>query len=214
HEKLRVISHGLNLVSFENDNIETFEQYTLLNIGTLIRKKGVFQLVAIFNKLVEQFPQARLIFIGNDSPDVQSGNPSTWKMLQEQFTEAAKERTTYLGKIPYEHVQEHIKNAHVCVFPSLAETLGMVTIESMALGKSVVNTNLGWAQDLIVHGVDGYMYHPDDIDAYVETITTLFKDLEEVKRIAQNAQKSSRGKFDIKLLAQQNVDYYQSLLDS
>ena len=27
----------------------------------------------------------------------------------------------------------HIKDAHVCVFPSFAETLGMVTIESMAL---------------------------------------------------------------------------------
>jgi glycosyltransferase involved in cell wall biosynthesis len=32
-------------------------------------------------------------------------------------------------------------------FPSYAETLGMVTIESMALQKPVVNTNIGWAQN-------------------------------------------------------------------
>jgi glycosyltransferase involved in cell wall biosynthesis len=34
-------------------------------------------------------------------------------------------------------------------FPSYAETLGMVTIESMALQKPVVNTNIDGAKELM-----------------------------------------------------------------
>jgi glycosyltransferase involved in cell wall biosynthesis len=43
-----------------------------------------------------------------------------------------------------------MKQAQVCIFPSFAETLGMVTIESMALQKPVVNTSIGWAPELII----------------------------------------------------------------
>jgi hypothetical protein len=42
-------------------------------------------------------------------------------------------------------VQEYLK-AQLYVFPTFAETLGMVTIESMAMKKPVVNSSLGWAK--------------------------------------------------------------------
>ena len=50
-EKLSVIHYGLELDKFVNSNPESFEYGRLLNVGTLIRKKGVFQLIEIFNKL-------------------------------------------------------------------------------------------------------------------------------------------------------------------
>jgi glycosyltransferase involved in cell wall biosynthesis len=53
-----------------------------------------------------------------------------------------------------------MKQAQVCIFPSFAETLGMVTIESMALQKPVVNTSIGWAPELIIDG-SGFL-HPQN----------------------------------------------------
>lgn len=211
--KLKVIHYGLELAQFNNDNPDDFFSKRLLNIGTLIRKKGVFQLVEMFNKIIVNHPDATLYFIGADSNDVKTGKDSTWELMQELMSPASKKAITYLGKIPYSQVKNEIEKAHVCVFPSLAETLGMVTIESMALQKAVVNTSIGWAQDLIEHGKDGFMHHPDDIEAYVDTISKLFDDEVLVNNISQAARKSVENKFDISKLVHKNLDTYKLLCE-
>ena len=210
-EKLSIIPYGIALGNFENDQPETFETYRVLNIGTLIRKKGVFQLIEMFNRLIEIEPKSTLVFIGADSGDIQTGSNSTWELMQNQMTEKAASRITYLGKIPYELVQEQIKRAHVCVFPSFAETLGMVTIESMALQKAVVNTSIGWAKDLIDHGVDGFMHHPNDVDAYVETIKKLFENKQLVRSIGKAGRMKTAEKFDIYKTVHQNLEFYKRI---
>ena len=210
-DKLKIIHYGLELEKFNNTHPEEYEKYRLLNIGTVISKKGVFQLIEVFNKLVEIEPNSTLIFIGADSGDVQTGSTSTWELMKDKMTAKAAARISYLGKIPYHEVQGQIKKAHVCVFPSLAETLGMVTIESMALKKAVVNTDIGWAQDLIDHGVNGFMHHPDNYDAYVQTIKTLFDDQELVQRIGEAGRVKTEEQFDINKTVHQNIAYYKSI---
>ncbi|WP_405369554.1 glycosyltransferase family 4 protein [Nonlabens sp. Asnod2-A12] len=210
-DKLKIIHYGLELEKFNNTHPSEYEKYRVLNIGTLIRKKGVFQLIETFNKLVKIEPESTLVFIGADSGDVQTGSTSTWELMKEKMTTNAAARISYLGKIPYNEVQGQIKKAHVCVFPSLAETLGMVTIESMALKKAVVNTDIGWAQDLIDHGVNGFMHHPDDSDAYVHTIKTLFDDQELVQRIGEAGRVKTEEQFDINKTVHQNIAYYKSI---
>jgi glycosyltransferase involved in cell wall biosynthesis len=211
-ERLKVIPYGLQLEHFKNESPEHYTPYTLLNIGTLIRKKGVFQLIEMFNRLVELEPQSSLIFIGTDSGDVSTGARSTWELMQAKMTTKAAARISYLSKIPYHDVQAQIKKAHVCVFPSLAETLGMVTIESMALGKAVVNTDIGWAQDLIDHGINGFMHHPDDFEAYVSTIMVLFNDEKLVKKIGQAGRLKAEVKFNMHKIVHENLKYYKSIL--
>lgn len=213
-DKLKIIHYGLELEKFNNTHPSEYDKYRLLNIGTLIRKKGVFQLIEVFNKLVEIEPKSTLVFIGADSGDVQTGSTSTWELMKDKMTANAAARISYLGKIPYDEVQGQIKQAHVCVFPSLAETLGMVTIESMALQKAVVNTDIGWAQDLIDHGVNGFMHHPDDSDAYVHTIKTLFDDQELVERIREAGRVKTEERFDINKTVHQNIAYYKSICSS
>ncbi len=210
-DKLKIIHYGLELEKFNNADPGTYEKYRILNIGTLIRKKGVFQLIEVFNKLVEIEPKSTLVFIGADSGDVQTGSISTWELMKDKMTVKAAARISYLGKIPYEEVQGQIKKAHVCVFPSLAETLGMVTIESMALKKAVVNTDIGWARDLIDHGVNGFMHHPDDFNAYVHTIKNLFDDQELVEKIGEAGRVKTEEQFDINKTVHQNIAYYKSI---
>ncbi|MBF4986147.1 glycosyltransferase, partial [Nonlabens mediterrranea] len=77
--------------------------------------------------------------------------------------------------------------------------------------KAVVNTNIGWAQDLIDHGVDGFMHHPEDIDAYVATINELFENEELVHAIGQAGRQKTELKFDIHNIVNQNIEYYKSI---
>lgn len=210
--KIKTIHYGLQIENFENEFSEKFNESTILYIGTIIRKKGVLELAQIFNKVVETNPEAQLILIGNDSPDLKTGSNSTYKLVEELFSDNAKKQANYLGKVPYDEVMEHIKSAHVCTFPSFAETLGMVTIESMALQKPVINTGIGWAQELIDDGINGYLVHPSDISLYAKKISTLLNDKELCLRIGKEARKKIESTFDINKIAEINIEYYKSII--
>ena len=209
---IKTIHYGLDLDRFVNTHPEQFQPKTLLYIGTIIRKKGVLELAKIFNLIIEQEPEAQLILIGGDSNDIQTGSTSTFQLMQNIFSDQAKLKVNYLGKLPYSEVQTHIKNAHVCTFPSFAETLGMVTIESMALQKPVVNTSIGWAQELIDDEVNGYLIYPKDTVAYANKVITLFEDKALCLKLGQAARKKVELTFDIQKQVKKNIDYYQNLL--
>ena len=156
---IQIIPSGLSLEQFNNATPTAFQKGMLLYIGTIIRKKGVLELPLIFEKVLEECPEAELIIIGSDSYDLKTNSESTWLLLQNALNGKLISRVKYLGKVPYQQVQEYIKKANVCVFPTFAETQGMVTIESMAMNKSVVNSNIGWAQEVIEDNVNGFSNH-------------------------------------------------------
>ena len=210
--KIKTIHYGLQLERFENNTPTQYKAFNILYIGTIIRKKGVFELAQIFNKVVEENPEATLTLIGGDSGDIKTGSVSTYQLIEELFTTEALKNVSYLGKIPYAEVQNHIKNTHVCTFPSFAETLGMVTIESMALQKPVVNTSIGWAQELLVDGKSGFLVHPTQIETYANRILQIFNDTELSKEIGKEARIQVETKFDILKNANINIDYYKSLI--
>ena len=209
---IQTIHYGVALDQFQNKNPEIFEKGLILYIGTIIRKKGVFELPEILKKVSIQHPKAQLILIGGDSTDIQTGSSSTWRLLEQEFDTADLAKVTFLGKIPYQQVQEYIKKAHLCVFPSFAETLGMVTIESMALQKPVVNTAIGWAQELIVDGESGFLVHPQDHSLYANKIIALLKDPNLCLTMGKNARKRVEDVFDIEKIAQKNIVFYQSVI--
>lgn len=213
NKKIQTIHYGLDLTQFENSAPEKYQKGLLLYIGTIIRKKGVLELPAIFKLVIEQNPDAQLVLIGGDSYDIVTQSSSTWALLQKELDENTRNKVTYLGKIPYQEVQQYIKKAHVCVFPTFAETLGMVTIESMALQKPVVNSNIGWAQELIIDGESGFLVHPKDHSAYANKIIDLLKVASLCLTIGEKARKRVEQLFDIGKIVEQNIIFYQSLID-
>lgn len=211
--KIKTIPNGLQLEHFTNESPEQFEANTILYIGTIIRKKGVLELASIFNKVIETNPEAQLILIGADAPDIKTGNTSTYTLMEDLFSKEAKASVSYLGKISYSEVKTQIEKAHVCAFPSFAETLGMVTIESMALQKPVVNTGIGWAQELIDDGVNGYLVHPSNIDLYAKKIVTLLDDSKLCAIIGKAARLKVESTFDIEKQANKNIEYYKQIIE-
>lgn len=210
--KVTVIHYGLELEKFKNPNPEKFDKGMILYMGTLIRKKGVLELPAIFRKVREQYPDAKLILIGGDSPDIQTGDNSTWKLMKNEINEEDINHISYLGKMPYHNIQEYVQKAQVCVFPTFAETLGMVTIESMAMQKPVVNSNIGWAQELLVDNDSGFLVHPSDHQQYADKIVELLKSEQLCSFIGENAHKRVESIFDIQKIVKENIAFYESII--
>lgn len=209
NKTIQTIHNGIELQQFHNPNPEVYEEGLLLYIGTIIRKKGVFELPVILKKVREVCPNAHLVLIGNDSSDISTQSASTWELLKEGFE---GQNVSYLGKIPYHQVQEHIKRANVCVFPTFAETQGMVTIESMALHKAIVNSNIGWSQELIVDGESGFLVNPTDHQKFADRIIELLQNNDTLIQMGMNARKRVEDTFEIDAIAHQNISFYKSIL--
>jgi len=213
NKTIKTIHYGLELDKFENSDPGIYKKGLILYIGTIIRKKGVFELPEIFNLVIKQHPEARLVLIGGDSYDIATQSESTWQLLKQQFQEKDRKQVSYLCKIPYEEVQDYIKNANICVFPTFAETLGMVTIESMAMQKPVVNSNIGWAKELIIDGKSGFLVHPKNHVEYVDKINLILGDNQLAKQIGENARQRVETFFDIEKIVDENIHFYKSLIE-
>jgi len=53
------------------------------------------------------------------------------------------------------------------------ETFSLAALESMALGKPLVMTDIGGASEQVLHGQNGFLYPPGDIDALALHLTSL-----------------------------------------
>jgi glycosyltransferase involved in cell wall biosynthesis len=211
---IKTIHYGLSLKQFDNSAPSIYEKGLILYIGTIIRKKGVLELPAIYEKVLLKCPDAKLVIIGSDSYDIKTKTKSTWLLLQNAFNGALYSKVKYLGKVPYQQVQDYIRRANVCVFPTFAETLGMVTIESMAMQKPVVNSNIGWSEELIKDGESGFLVHPTAHELYAQKVIDLIQSETLCERVGLAARKKVEEDFDIEKVVQQNIDFYHSLINT
>jgi len=212
-KEIKTIHNGIELNDFTNFMPEVFEKGLILYLGTLIRKKGILELPEIFNKVRKDFPDAKLVLIGSDAFDIKTNNNSTWQLMQKLFINDDIKNAAYIGTVSYNEVQNYIRKANVCVFPTFAETLGMVTIESMAMQKAVVNSNIGWSQELIVDGESGYLVHPANHDLYAAKIIQLLQNDSLCLQIGKQARIRVEDKFDMNRLVKENIEFYQKIMN-
>ncbi|AWG25394.1 glycosyltransferase family 4 protein [Flavobacterium kingsejongi] len=208
-----VIPNGIDARLFHKRNIQSSDTLAILYFGSLIRKKGLLELPAIFNQVIVQFPNATLKLIGKDVPDIISGNPSTWAMMQPLFSKEALKQVTYLGGVEYSEIKSHIEDAAVCVFPSFAEAFPVSWLEAMAMKKAIVASNIGWATEMITDGQTGFLVHPTDHHDFAAKIVRLLEEPELRFQFGESARKKIEEDFDNIVIARKSILLYESILN-
>jgi glycosyltransferase involved in cell wall biosynthesis len=184
NKNFTIIPNSIDVDLFNgNLNENSIDNTTILYFGSLIRKKGLLELPLIFNEVVSSNSEAKLLIIGKDVTDVVSGNSSTWEMMQKLFTEEALRKVTYLRSVPYQEIKNQIEQANVCVFPSFAEALPVSWLEALAMEKAVVASNIGWANEIIEEGKEGFLVHPKGHKHFAQRILEVLEDTDLQKQL-------------------------------
>jgi glycosyltransferase involved in cell wall biosynthesis len=94
------------------------------------------------------------------------------------------------------------------------EAFGRVIIESQAMEKIVIATNIGGAAETIIDEVTGYHVSPNDPEELAEKIAFVLDNLNssELDRIRKNARKSSSQSFSLETMQKKTMDVYRELL--
>lgn len=210
-KKFTIIPNSIDISLFSHNGTENNND-VILYFGSLIRKKGLLELPFIFNEVINKYPKAKLVLVGKDVSDIISGNSSTWQMMQELFTIEALKNISYLGAVPYQDIKKQINGARVCVFPTFAEALPVSWIEAMAMQKPIVSSNIGWATEVMDDGINGFLVHPTDHLEYANRIIQLLENVQLQKEFGIAARKKVTEKFSIKVVAQESLSFYNSLI--
>ncbi len=114
-------------------------------------------------RLREKGIPAKALFIGDGSE-----RAAIERMIQ-QLGLAAHVRITGTQQ----DVRPYIVCCDVMTLVSRTETFSLAALESMALAKPMVMSDIGGASEQVIHGQNGLLFEPGDIDALTQHLTTL-----------------------------------------
>lgn len=206
---IKVIPNSIDVKLFVPQH-EQVERNTILYFGSIIRKKGILELAAIFNRIIEQLPEAQLKLAGRDVIDIKTGK-STRALFQQKLTPAAAKKIKWMGVLPYEVVLQEIAKAQVVVLPSFAEALPMTWIEAMSMEKAMVTSNIGWAKEVMIDGKTGFTVDPNDHITYATKVLLLLKDQGLSTQLGKAARERVLEKFSTAVVVNQNIAFYKKI---
>jgi glycosyltransferase involved in cell wall biosynthesis len=132
-DKIIITGNGIEREAIDciKENTKEFEACFC---GRLVKKKGVYDLLDVWEKVIEYFPQARLIIIGH--------GPEYYKLLKIIRDKALEKNIILTGFISDEKKFSIIKSSKIFVSASYEEGWGIAVSEGMACGLAVVCYNL------------------------------------------------------------------------
>lgn len=139
----------------------------VLFMGRVGDRKGIFDLLQAWPRVLAAAPSARLVVAGDGELDRLKTN------IDRLGIRASVE---VLGWIGGNDRMRAYRDAHVFCLPSYAEGLPMGVLEAMGAGLPVVSTAINGTPDAVVDGLTGILHTPGDIDALAEALVTLLTD--------------------------------------
>ena len=93
----------------------------------------------------------------------------------------------FLGPLQETELVELLGASHLFCMPYAYEGFGIAILEAMAFGLPAIGCHNGAAGETIRHGENGYLLAPDDLDGLGPLLAGLYKDRENLQRLAFGA---------------------------
>jgi len=100
----------------------------------------------------------------------------------------------------------------VIVVPSVNETFSLTIVESFLLKKVVIASNVGGIPELVIDGQTGFLFPVKDSSTLAEKILYVYNNKKEAQVIAMNGYEYFKKHFTSKIMAENTITYYHTIL--
>jgi glycosyltransferase involved in cell wall biosynthesis len=180
----------------------------LFFLGRLTWVKGIRNLIQAMPSILNEYPKTKLVILGRGEEQ---------KDIDETARRLGIENNVIccFDFVPEEERILHYVAADICVFPSVYEPFGIVSLEAMAMAKPVIvgaHGVVGFREQVINSGPEQNGIHvngenPSDIAWGVKEA---LKDPEKAKIWGKNGRKRVLRYFTWKQVAEQTIQIYQT----
>ncbi|PIU84517.1 MAG: hypothetical protein COS67_12865, partial [Deltaproteobacteria bacterium CG06_land_8_20_14_3_00_44_19] len=171
-------------------------------IGRLVWQKGFEYLIEAVPDVVEEYPEARFLIVG-EGPLRKS-----LEALSEEFR--IRDKVIFTGF--RSDIKEILSAIDILVIPSLLEGFPMITLEAMAMAKPIIATNIDGITEQITDGINGILTPPKDSSAIAQAIITLINNRGKAKAMGLAARKKVEQEFSVDKMVAETEKVYLSLL--
>jgi len=187
---MQVIYNGIDTELFcPSSRVRQENQpFRLLYVGSWMKRKGVDLLAPIMHELGNGF---ELHYTGG--------------VASEKDKLSMPSNMHDLGKLNQRAVIQAMQNSDALLFPTRSEGFGLVAVEAMACGLPVITTKGTCLEELIIHGSNGYLCEPENIQAFVTSIRKT-----QSGRIERYLDKTRLSEFSIKTMLTEYSRLYQT----
>lgn len=170
-------------------------------VGWLLPIKGPDILLKAMMLLWKNFPDVHLVFVGKG--DMQH---ALMKLAQ---TSGNSDRVHFFGW--REDIWGIMPLFDIFALPSRNEGMGRVIVEAMAAGKPVVASDVGGIPDLVEDGVNGLLFHSEDVHALSGALRSLIENPDRAEMMGQQGKLKCRD-YSAEAMVEKLDSLYRRLL--
>ena len=189
-QKFLQIAPGIDTQHFapKSARVDLIEKYRLdgrrviVSVGRLVHRKGQDELVKAMPKILKQFPDAILLFVG-EGP------------IKQMLFNSAKQlgvlpKVVFAGRVSHHDLPDYICLGEIFAMPVRSrfsglevEGLGIVYLEASACGLPVIVGNAGGAVDAVLDRKTGLLVDGTNCDQIADAICELLANPERAKQM-------------------------------
>jgi glycosyltransferase involved in cell wall biosynthesis len=179
------------------------ENQVVLVLGRLEEQKGHVFLIEALRLLAPRWPNLVGLFAGTGALQGQ--------LLAQSESSGLSNRIVFLGQ--RNDTERLLAAADVVALPSLFEGLPLVAIETLAMAKPILATDIDGTREVVVHGDTGLLARPADPAALAAGIERLLRDRALADRLAQRGRSVVERNFDVRIQVARTAEVYRRLLE-
>lgn len=164
--------------------ISKLEEKRIISVGRFSKEKGYIDLIEIFKKFHDKYPDWKLDLVGDGS--------ERNKIVDRIYEYDLVDSVIVHGYLKKNKINELLSKSSIYLMASYTESFGIVLIEAMSHGiPCIAFTSAEGANDLIQNDVNGYLVSNRNFDEMVNKIEELVIDKKKRLALGKNARKIS-----------------------
>ncbi|HEC25115.1 MAG TPA: glycosyltransferase family 1 protein [bacterium] len=171
-------------------------------IGRLSKEKGHEVLIKAAELIIKTRKDLKFVIIGEGELHSSIADSIDIKRLRDYFIMVGFKKD----------IKRYIFASDLIIVPSGLEGMGSIIIESCALKKAVIASNVGGIPELIKNNETGFLFEAGNYNELANKIIFCIDKRELIKRIGLNCHDEVVLKFDAKEIASRTASVYLNLL--
>jgi glycosyltransferase involved in cell wall biosynthesis len=182
-EKISVVPNGIDTGKFspispEEQSLRLIQKYNLENakvigyIGSVRNLEGLGGIIRTLPQLIRIIPDLKLLIVG-DGPDLPF-------LKQETATLNLQNYVIFAGKTDHSQIREYYSILDLFILPRIPGYVNEIVtplkiLEAMALGKTVLASDVGGINEIVENGRTGFLFKKNDLENFISKCTTLLE---------------------------------------